>query len=155
MTIKEQLQVELKDAMRSGDKARLAVVRQVHSEVTLARSAPGFSGDPDGDDLYQAVISSYVKKMDKAVEEYRALGDRGSDMADKLAFEVSYLSRWIPSKLGEEETARLVTDAIAELGVEGDAKAAGRVIGHLMKSQHRDDLDGGLVNRIVRQALDA
>jgi uncharacterized protein YqeY len=155
MTIKEELAAELKDALRGGDKARLAVVRQVQSEVTLARSAPGFTGDPEGDDLYRAVIGSYVKKMEKAVEEYRGMGERGSNMADKLAYEVSYLSRWIPSKLSEADTERLVADAIAELGVAGDPKAAGRVIGHLMKSENRDDLDGGLVNRIVRKSLGA
>jgi uncharacterized protein YqeY len=73
-------------------------------------------------------------------------------MADKLGFEVEYLSRWLPSKLDEKATRELVKGAIAELGVAGDEKAAGRVIGHLMKT-HGKDLDGGLVNRLVREEL--
>jgi len=65
---------------------------------------------------------------------------------------VEYLSRWLPSKLDEAATRDLVKAAIAELGVGGDEKAAGRVIGHVMKT-HGKDLDGGLVNRVVREEL--
>jgi uncharacterized protein YqeY len=46
----------------------------------------------------------------------------------------------------------LVESLIEEMGVAGDDKAAGRVIGQLMKS-HGKDLDGGMVNRLVREAL--
>lgn len=151
MTIAEQLDDELKDAMRAKDAPRRDVIRQVQTEVATARSQPGFARAVD-DAFYQEVIASYVKKMDKSREEYAALGERGAAMAEKLAFEVEYLTRWLPEKLGEAETRALVTEAIAELGVAGDEKAAGRVIGHLMKS-HGKDLDGGLVNRLVREEL--
>ncbi len=75
-------------------------------------------------------------------------------MAEKLAYEVDFLGQWLPKKLGEEETRMLVAEAVDELDVSGDEKAAGRVIGHLMKS-HGKDLDGGLVNRLVRELLGA
>ncbi|HZD23309.1 MAG TPA: GatB/YqeY domain-containing protein [Acidimicrobiia bacterium] len=151
MTIAQQLADELKDAMKTKDAARRDVIRQVQTEVATARSQPGFSGDVD-DEFYRQVIASYVKKMDKSRAEYANLGERGEAMANKLAFEVDYLSRWLPQKLGEEETRALVTSAIAELGVAGDEQAAGRVTGHLMKSRGKD-LDGGLVNRLVREEL--
>jgi uncharacterized protein YqeY len=54
--------------------------------------------------------------------------------------------------LDPEATRALVREAIAELGVAGEEKAAGRVTGHLMKG-HGEDLDGGLVNRLVREEL--
>lgn len=151
MTIAEQLSDELKDAMKTKDVDRRDVIRQVQTEIATARSQPGFTGETD-DDFYRGVIASYVKKMDKSREEYVALGERGEAMARKLAFEVEYLSRWVPTKLGEDETRALVSEAIEELGVAGDEKAAGRVTGHLMKSRGRD-LDGGLVNRLVREEL--
>lgn len=151
MTIQEQMTTELRDAMKQKDALRRDVIRQVQTEVSTARSQPDFSGEVD-DELYQQVIASYVKKMDKSREEYAALGERGEAMADKLAFEVEYLSRWLPEKLDEEGTRRLVVAAIAELGVAGEEKAAGRVTGHLMKT-HGADLDGGLVNRLVREEL--
>jgi uncharacterized protein YqeY len=151
MTIAEQLSEELKTAMRAKDAPRRDVIRQIQTEAATARSQPDFEGEVD-DEFYQKVIASYVKKMDKSRQEYEGMGERGKAMAEKLAFEVDYLSRWLPQKLDEGETRALVVAAIAELGVAGDEKAAGRVTGHLMKNRG-EDLDGGLVNRIVREEL--
>ncbi|MEX2651758.1 MAG: GatB/YqeY domain-containing protein [Acidimicrobiia bacterium] len=151
MTIREELAEELKNAMRAQDGPRRDVIRQVETEVAVARSQPGFEGEVD-DELYRSVIASYVRKMDKARNEYLEIGERGAAMAEKLGFEVEYLSRWLPSKLDEKATRDLVSSAITTLGVAGDEKAAGRVIGHLMKT-HGKDLDGGLVNRLVREEL--
>jgi hypothetical protein len=150
-TIKEQLSEELKDAMKAKDVNRRDVIRMIESEVSLAKSAAGFKGEVN-DDLYRQVIASYSKKMDKARAEYLELGPRGEEMARKLGWEVDYLSRWLPAKLDQESTEALVRETIAELGVAGDPKAAGRVIGQIMKT-HKDDVDGGLVNRLVAAAL--
>lgn len=151
MSIQEELSTELRDAMKAKDVRRRDVIRQIQTEVATTRSQPDFRGEVD-DAFYQKVIGSYVKKMDKARAEYSDMGERGAAMADKLAFEVDYLSRWLPEKLDEEETRELVRDAIEDLAVAGDEKAAGRVTGHLMKSRGKD-LDGALVNRIVREEL--
>lgn len=151
MSIQEQLTEDLRTAMKEKDALRRDVIRQVQTEVATAKSESDFSGELD-DAFYQKVIASYVKKMDKSREEYEAMGERGEEMADKLAYEVEYLSRYLPKKLSEEETRKLVVDAIEELGVAGDQKAAGRVTGHLMKSRG-EDLDGGLVNRVVKEEL--
>ena len=153
MTIKEELTAELRDAMRSQDAPRRDVIRQVETEVAVARSQPGFEGEAD-DDLYRQVIGSYVKKMDKARSEYLELGERGVAMATKLGYEVEYLSRWLPSKLDEASTRELVRSVITDLGVAGEEKAAGRVTGELMKNRGAD-LDGGLVSRLVREELAA
>lgn len=151
MSIQDQLTEELRNAMREKDPRRRDVIRQVQTEVATAKSQSDFSGEVD-DAFYQKVIASYVKKMDKSREEYAEIGERGEAMAEKLAFEVEYLSQWLPTKLGEEETRKLVTEAIDALDVAGDEKAAGRVTGHLMKT-HGDDLEGALVNRLVREEL--
>ena len=42
--------------------------------------------------------------MDKSRQEYVEVGERGAAMAAKLGYEVEYLSRWLPQKLGESET---------------------------------------------------
>ncbi|HKZ19210.1 MAG TPA: GatB/YqeY domain-containing protein [Acidimicrobiia bacterium] len=151
MTIKEELNAELKDAMKARDARRRDVIRMIETEVTLARSAPGFKGEVN-DSLYRKVIAAYAKKMEKAKGEFREAGDRGAAMVEKLAWEVEYLSRWLPKKLDEESTAALVSAAIAELDVAGDPKASGRVIGQIMK-EHKDEVDGALVNRLVAEAL--
>lgn len=153
MSIRDELRSELEDAMRARDARRRDVIRQIQTEVATAKSASGFAGEVD-DDLYRSVIASYTKRMQKSAEEYEGLGERGTDMAEKLRYEVEYLSRWLPAALDEDETRGLVRSAIDDLGVAGDPKAAGRVIGHLMKSRG-DELDGSLVSRLAREELGA
>lgn len=151
MSIAEELSEQLREAMKAKDRARLDVIRQVQTEVANARSQPDFSGEVD-DAFYQRVIGSYVKKMDKSRAEYAGYGERGKEMAEKLAFEVNFLGQWLPQKLGEDETRAMVRATIEELGVAGDSTAAGRVTGQLMKTRGAD-LDGGTVNRLVREEL--
>ena len=150
-TIKDELHDELKDAMRTQDRNRIDVIRQITTEVGRATKAPGFTGDVD-DALYRKTIASYAKKMGKALAEYRKLGDRGAENAAKLQFEVDYLARWLPKALSETEVATLVDAAVTELGVSG-MSAMGQVMGHL-KKQH-PDLDGALASRLVKAKLSA
>lgn len=152
MTIQDELSGELKDALRAGDRNRKDVIRAIETEVARAKSEPGFEGDVD-DELYSTVIASYVKKMAKARSEYEAMGDRGEAMAAKLAYETEYLARWMPQTLDEAATRALVFEAITELSVD-DPKQAGMVVGYIMKD-HKGEVDGGLVNRLVREALGA
>jgi uncharacterized protein YqeY len=150
MPIHEELSAELREAMRSHDRQRMDVIRQVETELARARTEAGFSGEVD-DALYQRVIAAYVKKMDKARREFAAAGERGRPQAEKLAFEIEYLQRWLPRTLDEDATRALVRAAIVELGA-ADPKMAGRVIGQVMKGG-AGSLDGSLVNRLVREEL--
>ena len=149
MSIKDELDSELKDAMRTHDRNRIDVVRQVNTEITRAVTAPGFKGEAD-DDLYRKIIAAYAKKMSKAVTEYESYGERGADTAAKLRFEVEYLERWLPKAPSEEEVAALVDGVVQELGAT-DMKAMGHVMGHVMK--RHPGLDGSVVSRLVRARL--
>lgn len=149
MSIEEELRQELNDAIRTRDRARSEVIRQIITEVTYARAAPGFGGEV-GDELYLAVIGSYVKKMAKASKEFEAAGEKGEAHVSKLAYEIDYLSHWLPEKLSEEETRSLVRVTIVELDV-SDPRQTGRVIGAVMKSGF--DVDGSLVSRLVGEEL--
>lgn len=149
MSIQEQLAADRIAGMKSSDKATVNVVRQIDSEVALAKSAPGFAGEVD-DDLYLATIAAYVKKMDKARSEYEALGERGRGQVEGLSFEIEYLSRFLPESLSEEDTRTLVRQTIAGLGVD-DPKMKGRVIGAVMAAGA--GLDGALVARLVGEEL--
>jgi hypothetical protein len=149
MTIEEQLIAAQTAAMKDGDRAALSVIRQIRSEVSVAKSAPGFTGEVD-DDLFLSAISTYVKRMGKSKIEYEALGDRGREQAEKLAFEIDYLSAYLPTKHDEPATGALVAQAIEDLGAT-DPKMTGQVIGKVMKSG--EDVDGALVARLVKEAL--
>ena len=149
MSIRDELNDELKDAMRAHDRNRIDVIRQINSEVARAVKAPGFNGEAD-DGLYRETISSYAKKMGKALTDYESYGDRGVQAAGKLRFEVEYLGRWLPKAASEEEVTVFVDAAVRELGA-ADMKALGQVMGHVMK-QH-PGLDGSMVRRLVRARL--
>lgn len=149
MTIEEQLIAAQTAAMKDGDRAALSVIRQIRSEVSVAKSAPGFTGAVD-DALFLSTISTYVKRMGKSKIEYEALGDRGREQAEKLAFEIDYLSAYLPTKLDEPATRALVAQAIESLGAT-DPKMTGQVIGKVMKSG--EEVDGGLVARLVKEEL--
>ncbi len=150
MTVKDELSAELRAAMKAGDKPRVAAVRQIETLVAQARSEPGFEGEVD-DALYADVIKSYVKTIQKSRDEYLGYGERGAAHAEQLAAEIEFLGRWLPQTLGEAETEAVIAEAMAELGAT-EPKDAGRVIGAIMKSG-RDDLDGRLVARLVKERL--
>ena len=151
MSIEQELSEELKDALRAGDAKRKNAIRAIQTEAARAKSEPGFGGDTD-DAFFEKIIGSFVKKMDKSRREYEELGERGEEMAAKLGFEVEYLGRWLPKLLDEDATLILVKGAIAELDA-SDPKEAGKVVGFIMKS-HKGEVDGGLVNRLVRAELE-
>jgi uncharacterized protein YqeY len=150
VTILEQLQSDQVAAMRARDKATLNAIRSVQAEVAAAKSAPGFSGEVD-DALYEATITTYVKRITKSRDEYLAMGDRGESQAATLTYEIEYLTRFLPTKLDEAATRDLVARIIADIGADATTPA-GQVIGAVMRSG--EDVDGATVNRIVREALE-
>jgi uncharacterized protein YqeY len=149
VSLKDEFDDELKDAMRTRDRNRVDVVRQIRTEVGRAMKAPGFSGEAD-DELYRATIASYAKKMGKALVEYEGFGERGAEAAAKLRFEVAYLSRWLPKAVSEKDVAAFVETAVQELGANG-LKDVGRVMGALMKAH--PGIDGAIASRLVRTRL--
>lgn len=149
MTIEERLREHQKTAMKAGDKATLNVVRSVRSEVATAQTAPGFAGEVD-DELYLSTIATYVKRISKAKAEYDAMGEPGSERSEGIQFELDYLAQFLPTKLDEAATRDLIASAIEELDA-GPGTPAGQVVGAVMRSGK--ELDGALVNRLVREAL--
>lgn len=149
MSIADELQAALTDAMRSKDRTTLDALRGARAEIQKAKTAPDFDGD-DGDDFHRRVISSYVKSLSKSLETYEELGERGAEHASKLRAEIDCLSRWLPRKLDAEATAALVDEAVQRLG--NDPKLSGRIIGEVMKG-HRDDVDAAVVRVLVEERL--
>ena len=91
VSIEEEVNERLKDAMRAKDRDVLDALRNYKGEVQKAATAEGFSGDVD-DDLYRSVLATYVKRLEKTLPTYEAAGDRGAETAAKLRFEIGYLS---------------------------------------------------------------
>ena len=128
MALADDLSSALKDAMKAKDKPKLDAIRQIQTEIAKKKAE---KGEEVNDDLVLGVISSYVKKMIKAVEEYQSLGDRGQEMAEKIQFEIDFLSTYLPEQLSDEEVEKIVDEVLSELG-DIDISQMGRVIGAVM-----------------------
>jgi len=147
MALADDLSAALKDAMKAKDKPKLDAIRQIQTEIAKKKAE---KGEEVSDELVLGVISSYVKKMAKAVEEYQSLGDRGQEMAEKIQFEIDFLSTYLPEQLGEEEVEKIVDEVLSELG-DVDISQIGRVIGAVMAKG--DGIDGSIVSKIVKDKL--
>ena len=147
MALIDDLSTALKEAMKAKDKPKLDAIRQVQTEIAKKKSE---KGEEATDELVLGVISSYVKKMAKAVDEYNSLGERGAEMAEKIQFEIDFLSQWLPEKLSEEDVEKLVDEVLTELG-EVDMSQMGKIIGAVMAKS--DGLDGSVVSKIVREKI--
>ena len=147
MALIDELSDALKEAMKAKDKPKLDAIRQVQTEIAKKKSE---KGEEANDELVLGVISSYVKKMTKAVEEYKSLGDRGIEMAEKIQFEIDFLSGWLPEQLSEEDVAKLVDEVLADLG-EVDMSQMGRIIGAVMAKG--EGIDGSVVSKLVKEKL--
>ena len=147
MALIDDLSTALKEAMKAKDKPKLDAIRQVQTEIAKKKSE---KGEDTTDELVLGVISSYVKKMAKAVDEYNSLGERGAEMAEKIQFEIDFLSQWLPEQLSEEDVEKLVDEVLAELG-EVDMSQMGRIIGAVMAKG--DGIDGSIVSRVVKEKL--
>ena len=147
MALVDDLSAALKEAMKAKDKPKLDAIRQVQTEIAKKKSE---KGEEATDELVLVVISSYVKKMTKAVEEYQTLGDRGTEMAEKIQFEIDFLSEWLPEQLSEEEVEKIVDAVLIEMG-DIDISQMGKVIGAVMSKG--DGIDGSLVSKIVKSKL--
>ena len=147
MALADDLSSALKDAMKAKDKPKLDAIRQIQTEIAKKKAE---KGEEVNDDLVLGVISSYVKKMIKAVEEYQSLGDRGQEMAEKIQFEIDFLSTYLPEQLSDEEVEKMVDEVLSELG-DVDISQMGRVIGAVMAKG--DGIDGSIVSKIVKDKL--
>lgn len=147
MALIDDLSTSLKEAMKAKDKPKLDAIRQVQTEIAKKKSE---KGEEATDELVLGVISSYVKKMAKAVDEYNSLGERGAEMAEKIQFEIDFLSQWLPEQLSEEDVEKLVDEVLTKLG-EVDMSQMGRIIGAVMAKG--DGIDGSIVSRIVKGKL--
>jgi uncharacterized protein YqeY len=138
MTIKEEIDADLKDAMRSRDAERLSVLRMVKSALTNAAIEKHGVAGGLADSEAVGVIRKQVKQRRDSIESFEKGGR--PELAAKERKEIEFLSEYLPAPLGEDEINQLVKDAIAQVAATSKAqmgavmkivteKAAGRVDG--------------------------
>ncbi|NGP52725.1 GatB/YqeY domain-containing protein [Thioalkalivibrio sp. XN8] len=135
MSVKTQLRDDMKQAMRSGDKARLGVVRMALAAIQQREVDERVELDDAG---VLGVLEKMIKQRRESVEQYAAGGRQ--DLADKESFEIEVLSAYLPEPLGAAELAALVDAVIAETGA-ASMKDMGKVMAELRhRAQGRADM---------------
>ena len=71
-------------------------------------------------------------------------------MAEKIQFEIDFLSGWLPDQLSEEEVSTIIDEVLADLG-DVDMSQMGKIIGAVMAKA--DGLDGSMVSKLVREKI--
>jgi uncharacterized protein len=135
VSAKTRLKDDMKQAMRSGDKARLGTIRMALAAIQQREVDERIELD---DTAVLAVIEKMIKQRRESVEQYRAGGRE--DLASREAAEIELLSSYLPEPLGEAELAELIDAAIAATGATS-MKDMGRVIAQLRaEAQGRADM---------------
>lgn len=149
-SIEQQLNDQLKAALRSKDQQTADTIRMIKTKIAERRTAKGFAGEVD-DALYLEVIAAYKRSMEKAVKEFEAAGERGQEQIPGLQQEIAFCAGFLPRQLDADAVREAVRAAIAELGVT-DKKMSGRVIGAVMKA-HKGLVEAPLVKQLVEEEL--
>lgn len=150
MPLEQQLNDTLKQAMKDKDQATSDVVRMIKTKIMERRTAKGFTGQVD-DALISDVIAAYRKQLQKAVEEFEKVGDKGKEQADQLRFEIQFCERFLPKQLDAAALHALVKERMAALGVT-DVKQTGKLIGDIMKT-HKGLVESSDIKRIAEELL--
>jgi uncharacterized protein YqeY len=148
MALKEQLDADLKTAMRDKDALRLSVIRMLKSAVKYREIELMKPLDDAG---VLTVIGSLVKQRRDSVEQYKA-GNR-QDLVDKEEAEIAILQGWLPQQLTADELRAKVDDAIAKSGAQGP-KDMGAVMKALMP-EVQGKAEGKAVSDMVKARLSA
>lgn len=146
MSLTDQLQADMKTAMRDGDAQRRDTLRMV---VAAAQNAAKDKRAPLSDDEALAVVTKEVKKRRESIEAYRGAGRE--DLAAVEQAEIDVLAPYLPEQLAEDEVRLLVQGAI-EATAASSARDMGRVMGELMPKV-KGRADGKLVRGLVNQEL--
>jgi uncharacterized protein YqeY len=150
MSLEQQLNDTLKQSMKDKDQRTTDVVRMIKTKVMERRTAKGFSGDVD-DALITDVIAAYKKQLQKAIEEFEKVGDKGKEQIDELRFEIQFCDRFLPKGLDEAALKTLVKERMTALGVT-DAKQSGKLIGDIMKT-HKGLVEANDIKRVAEEIL--
>jgi uncharacterized protein YqeY len=146
MALKDQLDADLKSAMRDKDAVRLSVVRMLKSAVKYREIELMKPLDDAG---VLQVISQEIKRHRDSVEQYRA-GNR-PDLVEKEEAEIAVLQAWLPAQLGEAEVRAMVDEVVARVKATGP-KDMGAVMKALLP-EVQGRADGKLVSELVKARL--
>jgi uncharacterized protein YqeY len=141
MDLQTRLSDDMKAALKSGDKARLSVIRMLLSDVKNVDLMPGKP-------TQEQAVAAYGKKLRKSMEEYEKLGKTAE--VEQLRSELAVVESYLPKKASPDDTARLVDEFLAKHNF--SEKEFGKAMGAFMK-EHGQSVDAGVANQLLKQKL--
>jgi uncharacterized protein len=143
MSLLTQIQDDVKDAMKAGEKQRVHALRLVVNELQKAAKENG------ADEV--EVLQRERKRRIEAAEAYRDGGR--TDLAEAEELEAELIAAYMPEQLSDEELGAIVGDAVAESGA-SSPKEMGKVMA-LVMPQVKGRADGKRVSAAVKEKLTA
>jgi uncharacterized protein YqeY len=148
MGLRERLEADMKDAMKSRETLRLETIRGVRGAMRNKEIELGQSLDDDG---ILRVIRALVKQRSDSIEQFQAAGR--SELVQKESAERQLLESYLPAAPDEKAVEAAVAAVIAELGASGP-KDMGRVMKAALEKLG-GAADGKLVSQVAKKKLAA
>ena len=148
MSLSQQLNEAMKEAMRAKDSLRLNTIRQIRTSVKNKEIDERRELD---DQEIIGVISTLVKQRKESAQLYREGGR--PDLAVKEEQEMAVLQEFLPAQLGEEEIRSIIEEAVTETGA-ASMKDMGKVM-KVVTGRTLGRADGRLVSDLVKVRLSA
>jgi uncharacterized protein YqeY len=146
MTLKERISEDMKTAMRSGEKDRLAVIRLLQAAIKQREVDERITLD-------DAQITSVLEKMIKQRKESIVAFEKGAraDLVAKETAEIAILQPYLPAQLSDTELDAIIAEAIASTGA-ASIKDMGKVMG-VVKAKAAGKADMGAVGARIKAKL--
>jgi len=148
MSIKETLQANLTEAIRSRDEIVSGTIRMVLTAITN-EEVSGKEARTLTDAEIITVLSREAKKRREAAEAFADAGRADKAALEKAEGEV--IAKYLPEQMSEDEIKKLIAAAIAQTGANGPGDM-GKVMG-VIKGQTAGKADGSIVSGLVKEAL--
>lgn len=146
MSLIEQLQQDMKSALKNKEKEKLATIRLVRAAIKRAEID---NQGPLNEDQVLDVILREVKQRREAIQEYEKANRQ--DLVEKEKAQLAVLESYLPKQLTEEELEQLLRETIEELGVTSK-KEIGKVMKTVMPKV-KGRADGKVVNQLAQKLL--
>jgi len=148
MTLKERIQEDMKSAMRSGEKEKLANIRLILSAVKQREVDERIVLD---DSQVLAAIEKMIKQRKESIVQFEAGGR--ADLVAKESAELALLQAYMPEQLGAAELDALIAAAVASTGATS-IKDMGKVMAQV-KAAAAGRADMGAVSARIKARLSA
>ncbi len=152
MDMRDRVNAALKDAMRSKEADRLSTLRLINAAIKDKDIAARGSGDDEAGVSNDDILGIMGRMVKQRHESARAYEEGGRlELAEKELAEIKIIEEFLPKQLSEDEAAKAVAAAIAEVGAES-IRDMGKVMGAL-KAKYTGRMDFGKAGPMVKDRL--